>query len=885
VFEGVTVTRGLFLKMTPPPADGSAQAERDAERIAGAVMGLDNATDPFVAAVRATRMPMIITDPRQPDNPVVFANDSFCRLTGYARSEILGRNCRFLQGAETDPETTRRIHDAVAAVEPIEIDIRNYRKDGEPFWNRLLLAPVFDADGKLAYFFASQVDVTLERERLEGLQSDNAALVAELTARSHVDQQRQRELDLAMRAGGLGAWSVDVRTRTLVASDAYKTLMGWPVDEVFTYEDRQSLIHPEDRSAVRGQSDATINSGADYHIVHRVVTPTGLTRWMEARGLLIHDASGAPLRIAGVTTDITERVRAERLRSALMEIADALRDTADPAELTHAACAIVGRTLEVDRVGFGVVDRSAETISIERDWNAPGIASLAGTLNFRTYGSYIEDLKRGETVVFADARLDPRTQETAAALEAISALAVVNMPLQEQGETVALFYANNAAPRVWLEDELAFLRDVGERTLAARERRRAERHLARLANSLERTVEQRTAELMASEAALRQAQKMEAVGQLTGGIAHDFNNLLTAVAGSLEMVVKRIDERRLEDVQRFVEVARTATDRATALTHRLLAFSRRQTLEPKATDVLSLAGSMEDLVRRTVGPGVRLRIHADESPWPVLVDPPQLENALLNLCINARDAMPDGGDLAINIHNVTVRDPTLLGPECAPGDYVRICVTDTGVGMSEETITRAFDPFFTTKPLGQGTGLGLSMIYGFVRQSSGQVRITSRPGEGAEVCIHLPRHRGPVLSEEGAPAPTSERDEASFDRGTIVMVDDEADIRMLAAEALVDAGYDFVSAEDGPAGLALLRRTPGAALLITDVGLPGGMNGRQLADAARAERPDLKVLFITGYAESAVLSGGNLEPGMHILTKPFELDALTRRIDAILTAG
>ena len=237
-------------------------------------------------------MPMIITDPRQDDNPVVFANDSFCRLTGYARSEILGRNCRFLQGPETDPQTVRRIHDAVAAVQPIEIDIRNHRRDGQPFWNRLLLAPVFDADGKLAYFFASQVDVTLERERLEDLQSNNAALSAELTARSHVDRERERELDLAMRAGGLGAWSVDVRTRTLVASEAYKTLMGWPIDEVFTYEDRQSLIHPDDRDAVRAQSDATISEGADYHINHRVITPTGSTRWMEARGILIHDARG-----------------------------------------------------------------------------------------------------------------------------------------------------------------------------------------------------------------------------------------------------------------------------------------------------------------------------------------------------------------------------------------------------------------------------------------------------------------------------------------------------------------------------------------------------------------------------------------------------------------
>jgi len=863
---------------------GSPKAERDAERIAGEVLGLESSTDPFVAAVRATRMPMIITDPRQDDNPVVFANESFCRLTGYARSEILGRNCRFLQGPDTDPEAVRRIHDAVAAVEPIEIDIRNHRKNGEPFWNRLLLAPVFDADGKLAYFFASQVDVTLERERLENLQSNNAAMAAELTARSHVDRERERELDLAMRAGGLGAWSVDVRTRTLIASEPYKTLMGWPIDRVFTYEDRQNLIHPDDREAVRAQSEATIDRGADYHISHRVITPTGSTRWMEARGILIHDAEGNPLRIAGVTTDITERVRAERLRSAMVELADALRDIADPDELTHAACEITGRTLEVDRVGFGTVDGLNETITIRRDWNAPGIRSLAGVLNFRDYGNYIENLKRGETVVFEDARLDLRTRDTAAALEAISALAVVNMPLRDQGETVALFYANNAAPRVWLEDELQFMRDVAERTLAARERRRAERHLAKLAESLERTVEQRTAELMASEAALRQAQKMEAVGQLTGGLAHDFNNLLTAISGSLEMVEKRVSEGRFQDTARFVGMARTATERATAVTHRLLAFSRRQTLEPKATDILALAQGMEDLIQRTVGPSIRLNTVAVDQPWPVLVDPSQLENALLNLCINARDAMPDGGDLTLSMSNVALVDETVLGPECEPGDYVRLCVSDEGVGMSEETIARAFDPFFTTKPLGQGTGLGLSMIYGFVRQSGGQVSITSRPGEGTSVCIHLPRHRGVVTTGTGSDADEPPSRQQSR-RAMVVIVDDEAPIRKLAAEALAEAGYDVVAAEDGRSGLALIKATPSAELLITDVGLPGGINGRQLADAALSARPDLKVLFITGYAESAVLSGGDLDEGMYIMTKPFELKALARRVASILGGG
>jgi PAS domain S-box-containing protein len=357
--------------------DGQVEA-LDAERIANEVAGLDRGTDPFVAAVRATRMPMIVTNPRLPDNPVVFANDAFCRLTGYERSEILGRNCRFLQGPDTAPDTVKRIHEAVKNAAPIEIDIRNYRKDGSAFWNRLLLAPVYDGYGALAYFFASQLDVTRDREKMEGLRSRNAALSAELTNRLAVAHERERELELAMAAGGLGAWSVDVASRSLAASEAYKALLGWPTDRPMTYEDRQSLIHPEDRDAVRAQSDATIQEGADYDITHRIVTPQGETLWMKARGVLISDVDGAPLRIAGVTQDITREVRSQKMRTALVELSDALRDLDDPADISYAAAQVLGSTLEVSRAGYGLVDRQAETITIDRDWNAPGIKTLAG---------------------------------------------------------------------------------------------------------------------------------------------------------------------------------------------------------------------------------------------------------------------------------------------------------------------------------------------------------------------------------------------------------------------------------------------------------------------------------------------------------------------------
>ena len=853
---------------------------RDAERIADQLVGLDLGTNPFVAAVRATRMAMIITDPRLEDNPVVFANDSFCALTGYDRAEILGRNCRFLQGPDADPSTIEQIRQAVHEARPLKVDILNRRKDGSSFWNRLFLAPVPDADGKLAYFFASLVNVTEERERLAGLARDNAVLTAQLTAKAHLERERDRELALAMQAGGMGAWSVDVRTRSLTDSEGYRLLMGWPIDKPMSYEDRQSLIHPDDRDAVRAQSQATITEGADYRINHRIVTPAGETRWMAARGVLIEDATGAPLRIAGVTTDITQQVRSERMRSALIELSDALRELEDPADISYAAAEILGRTLEVSRAGYGLVDHRAETITIARDWNAPGIDSLAGVLNFRDFGTYIEDLKRGNTVLIADARTDPRTAQAGAALESISARAVMNMPLTEHGGLVALLYLNHRDARAWPDDEMAFIRDVAERTRAATERRRAERDLAVLAASLEQQVEERTSALMEAESALRQSQKMEAVGQLTGGIAHDFNNLLTGITGSLDMIGKRLAEGRISETDRFITAAQGAARRAAALTHRLLAFSRRQTLEPKPTDICKLVAGMEDLIVRTMGPAIRVESVHGAGLWPTFVDPGQLENALLNLCINARDAMPNGGVLTVESANRWLDRRAAAERDLEPGQYVSLCVSDTGVGMPPEVIARAFEPFFTTKPIGQGTGLGLSMIYGFAKQSGGQVRIYSEPGQGAMVCLYLPRHLGEIdkAADDAEPAEAPRADDGE----TVLVIDDEPTVRMLAAEVLTELGYTIIEAENGKSGLAVLNTNRRVDLLVTDVGLPGGMNGRQVADAARVARPGLRVLFITGYAENAVLSHGHLDPGMQIMTKPFAADELGRRVKVIL---
>ena len=398
------------------------------------------------------------------------------------------------------------------------------------------------------------------------------------------------------------------------------------------------------------------------------------------------------------------------------------------------------------------------------------------------------------------------------------------------------------------------------------------------------TAEKEQAEALRQvEEALRQSQKMEAVGQLTGGLAHDFNNLLAGISGSLELMQTRMQQGRLTDVDRYMTAAQGAAKRAAALTHRLLAFSRRQTLDPKPTDVTRLAMGMQELIQRTVGPAIPVEVVGATNSWPALVDPPQLENALLNLCINARDAMPDGGTITVETANKWLDERAARQHDMPEGQYLALSVTDTGTGMPPEVMARVFEPFFTTKPIGEGTGLGLSMIYGFAQQSGGQVRIYSEVGQGTTVCIYLPRHYGEVTSEDDVgdvrDLPRSEQGE------TVLIVDDEPTVRMLLTDILEDLGYAAIEAGDSASGLKVLQSDVRIDLLVTDVGLPGGMNGRQMADAARVHRPDLRVLFITGYAENSILGTGRLAPGMAVLTKPFAMDTMAARIRSMIEAG
>ena len=384
--------------------------------------------------------------------------------------------------------------------------------------------------------------------------------------------------------------------------------------------------------------------------------------------------------------------------------------------------------------------------------------------------------------------------------------------------------------------------------------------------------------LRKAEEALRHSQKMEAIGQLTGGIAHDFNNMLAAIIGSLEVLKRRIRAGRYDDLQTFMDGAIGAANRAAALTHRLLAFARRQPLDPKAVDVNQLIGGMDDLLRRTLGERITLVIDLASNVWPAITDAHQLENAILNLAINARDAMPQGGTLTISTANEAFASKTRFGQEeIDAGSYTVVCVGDTGVGMSQDTMAKVFEPFFTTKPIGQGTGLGLSMIYGFAKQTRGHVRLESAVGEGSTFRLYLPRFHGAV--EEKIEPPVS--DPATGSGETVMVVEDDAGVRLIISDVLRELGYACLEASDGQAALPILTSNTPLDLLITDVGLPG-LNGRQLAEMARQHRPELKVLFVTGYAEHTTGSAPFLGPGMEMVTKPFTLDALALKIREML---
>ena len=719
-------------------------------------------------------------------------------------------------------------------------------------------------------------------------------------------------------------------------------------------------------------------------------------RWYEGRAFRL----GAE-RFAVLFLEITDRKRAEDRKSLLLTLGARLRDLKRPVLIAEIVGAMIGTTLGVAQAAYVVIHPDGDNATVLSPWLRDStVMSLGGPQRFSDWGGYVDRLRSGMAVVIENTQTDFQTADRRELFRHAGIEAFVNLPLFRAGIMVGMIIASNDQPRIWTEEDLAFLSSVADRTWAALETAKAEADLLALNLDLERQVGARTAErdsvwrnsqdllcvvdqngmfravnpawtailgwsqdevvgrnhlefthpdfLEASEAAriktiqenlsgfetqilhkngdyrwfswvasaegdlvyasgrdvtaerkatealalanerIRHSQKMEAVGQLTGGIAHDFNNMLQGIASGVQLMRRRLEQGRHGEVERYLDAMRQSVDRAAALTNRLLAFSRRQALAPKRVNLDDLVPGIGDLIRQTVGPAIEVEIRLADGGWRVRCDPNQMENALLNLAINARDAMmPAGGHLLIETEQAELNQDSLDGWDGArAGDFVRVKVTDTGSGMTPDVLEHAFEPFFTTKPIGWGTGLGLSQVFGFVSQSNGMVRLESKVGCGTSVHLLLPRHNG---AEEGSDAVADSRPQflGALDQATVLLVEDEPDIRRLAAEALRELGCHVLEAVDGSAGLRIMRNAfsfPSGKIdmLVADIGLPGGLNGRQLADAARELVPGLPVLLITGYA-GAALGSDDLAPGMHVLGKPFTLEALAACVQAALS--
>ncbi|TCJ38864.1 PAS domain S-box protein [Parafrankia sp. BMG5.11] len=655
--------------------------------------------------------------------------------------------------------------------------------------------------------------------------------VTESKAAEAALRESEERFRLMADAAPLIMWITDGEGRTEFFNRQWTIYTGDEYQASTAHRIAGDYVHPDDAAETTTAFDAARSAETTFLIEHRIRSRSGAYRWFLVRAEPYHDPhTGAVTRWFGASVDIHDRKLAEARLRALNE------------------------TLEVQ-----VAARSAER---ERLWNLSqdmlaradftGMMSAVSPAWGQVLGwSEAELLSRGYASFMHPEDADPT-------LQAITRMQETGRPTRFRNRISAS--DGTFKPIEWTvtpePDGINFIaigRDLSE-------------------------TQAREDELEATQDALRQAQKMEAVGQLTGGLAHDFNNLLMGVSGALSLITRRVEQGRVDELGKYLEMAEAGISRAASLTHRLLAFSRRQTLDPRPVDLRQVIQGIGDFLQRSVGPSVAVEIDGGDEVWPTLLDANQFENALLNLCINARDAMPEGGTVRIATENCRLEEGFAEGEEAA--DCVLVSVTDTGSGMDAQTLERAFDPFYTTKPTGEGTGLGLSMVYGFVRQSGGQVRIRSAVGQGTTVELRFPRTLSAQAADDRV-APASARPANSHGE-TVMVVDDEVVIRSLVTEVLRDMGYNVIEAADGVQALALLQSSPPLDLLITDVGLPNGVNGRQLADAARSRQNDLRVLFITGYAENAVIGESQLDAGMHLLTKPFEMDALTARVQELV---
>ncbi len=1037
---------------------------------------------------------------------IIIHNDAYVPILGQ-KPEALGRTLKAVWGESYDtvvPIADKAMQGEATFLEdfPIPVERHGYP---ETAYFTFSYSPVRDEGGVPVGVLVTVVETT-----------------SKILAQREIAAERQRFAELFEQAP---TFMTVLRGPDLVfefCNPAYyqlvghRELIGKPVREAIPEAEAQGYF--DFLQGVLESGQAFKANGLKIVLQHTPGAP------LEVRYLdfVYQPIRGADGRVNGIFVegvDVTDRTLAQRRQAALVQLTDDIRELEDVGQIAFTASRILGEMFEVSRVGYATIDADAETVTIEEDWTAPGVHKLDRVLHFRDYGSYIENLKRGETVVFADAEKDPRTAHNVEALRSISAISLINMPIMEQGKAVALLYVANATAREWSTEDLSLFYEIAARVRTATERARvtaalrdSEASLRQLNANLEKEAVERSAvggqfwqispdllavlrgdgslaqmnpawhrvlgwteaeievmtifnlihpddieatwqgveelvkgnpirrfenryrckngeykwfawsaapfgdayycagrditvekvqadtlaittaerdrvwqlsrdilvvvgpdgvfravnpawteilgyeleevvghpfqeflwpddakssqeafneavnnhdltsyvdrychkdgtprwiswstsnegdivyaygrditaerqardELESMQDLLRQSQKMEAVGQLTGGIAHDFNNMLAVVIGSLDLLDRRIG---MEDARakHYITAATEGAKRAANLTQRLLAFSRQQPLKPEPVNANRLVAAMSELMTHALGGAVQLETVLGAGLWPVHADPNQLENVILNLGVNARDAMPDGGRVTIETQNTHLDSRGVANePGLAAGQYVMIAVTDTGSGMSPEVIAKAFDPFFTTKEVGKGTGLGLSQVYGFVKQSGGHIKIYSEPGHGTSVKIYLPRYHG-LPAEEG-----TDVDAGILLRGDahdlILVVDDEAVVRQFSVDALSELGYRTLEADGAKKALLLLETHPDIAMLFTDIVMPD-VNGRKLADEAKTRRPDLKVLYTTGYTRNAVVHNGVVDAGVELIGKPFTIDELAAKMREVL---
>jgi PAS domain S-box-containing protein len=706
---------------------------------------------------------------------------------------------------------------------------------------RHVVAPIESATGTMRHFAAGDMAAPIAGLQWQNEIGDMARALAEfrrITAdHAHTLITRNRMLELAEELSNFGHWRVDAKTRAVTWSRGMFLIHGrQPETFTPTLDLVLASFHPEDRSAVEVASNEALATGVGYTIEARVIRPEGMVRNVEVVARPEFGADGKVVALFGVLRDVTRRKKSEeelrrlnsRLKGDVIERTGALRESQARMRAIFEAepqCLQLisrdGTVLEVNPAGLEMWETREATDIVGRSafpWVIPAQRAVFRTLHRRVLG--------GEMAT--------EEFEVEGLKGGHRSVIVTAVPLRDwTGDIVAALYV---------------AQDVSERR--------------------------------ATEAQLRQAQKMEAVGQLTGGIAHDFNNLLGVIVGNLDLLRLEMEgkpiRRQLDLVDRMLDAA----ERGASLTHRLLAFSRRQTLHPQLVDINRLMTSMSSMLRRTLGGTID--VSAVETPglWSAKVDSGHLESAILNLAINARDAMPAGGKLNIAMANATL-DVAFIEthPGAEPGEYVMISVSDIGVGMSPDVLERCFDPFFTTKEVGKGSGLGLSMVYGFVRQSGGYVSIDSTLGCGTVVRIYLPR------SYEELDERSDRAAAISVPRGageTVLVVEDNVDMRLLSVAALKDLGYRPMEAANGKDALRLLDDEPSVKLLFSDVLLPGGMTGFDLAREAAQRRPNLRVLFTSGFTDKALMPEDVAERGWQLVPKPYRWAELGRKIAAVL---